>query len=296
MGSPEIYLFFIMAGDYSHKKTNDGDSILKSSILSLMDKIVTNQNGSTDITNECLTIKNIEQYNNNNNYRPPIINAMQDSQEFFLNLVKAIKLVSPAEDGSTIIDMLLTHDIFEAVCSLYTYSDSAGPIKCNNITKEYFHVLNLFPLTNFQELLHANFSTIRYLNTNNGGEIQFANTYLDHPTKCLIFFIASYGYNGTQAVKLTDIIDFKTALSINIQNICLEGNMYVYDYKLNALLLHHGGIDAGHYIAMRSSGGGKWKIYNDSSISELTEFKIPDSYTVAGLLYLLDIPITENNK
>lgn len=85
----------------------------------------------------------------------------------------------------------------------------------------------------------------------------------------LMILLKKYNENGV----ISNFVKYPTKLNMN--SYCLNYKERSTNYELSGLIIHNGGLNSGHYYSIcKNSLENKWKIYNDTSVSDIDESNI----------------------
>lgn len=112
------------------------------------------------------------------------------------------------------------------------------------------------------------------------GELSSAGKKIDIWKMPEILIITLKRFNfGMSANKINKSIDFPID-NLNLEEFSSGYKRHNFKYELYGIINHTGQVNGGHYFAYCKNPNGKWYEYNDSSVREITELDIDNTYTI----------------
>ena len=87
--------------------------------------------------------------------------------------------------------------------------------------------------------------------------------------KILIILLKRFRSHGQHTAKINDMVTYP--FDLNLSEYCGSYDKLNSDYELFSVCHHSGGTGGGHYFASCKDPDGKWRRYNDSTVTELDE-------------------------
>lgn len=87
--------------------------------------------------------------------------------------------------------------------------------------------------------------------------------------KVMIILLKRFRSNGHHSAKIDDMVTYP--FNLDLSDYCGSYDKYQAKYELMAVCNHLGGTGGGHYFAFCKDLDNKWRKYNDSSVSEMSE-------------------------
>lgn len=88
----------------------------------------------------------------------------------------------------------------------------------------------------------------------------------------LIILLKRFRTHGNHSAKINELVTYP--MELNLNDFCSSYDKLKSNYSLFSVCNHQGATGGGHYFAYCKDPDGKWRVYNDSSVSDIDEREV----------------------